>query len=161
MYLLPPSSNGLEWLQKSWDQVSWEAQLPLRLPLTSSGSLLHMHFSKCGLLLKYLTGRWPAMCFPPCVILGRPGCENCLSGHWTHMPKLASLQSELYVRGFPPMVMDTAREEPGTASRASTTRKSHLLWNRNSRGEAFSGKCDENRKQESKSPVSTFHRQSF
>lgn len=32
---------------------------------------------------------------------------------------------------------------------------------RNSRGEAFSGKCDENRKQESKRPVSTFHRQSF
>lgn len=32
---------------------------------------------------------------------------------------------------------------------------------RKSREEAFSGKCDENRKQESNSPVSTFHRQFF
>lgn len=63
--------------------------------------------------------------------------------------------------GFLLKVMDVAHEEPEAEPRASTTTKSHLRQNRNSRGEAFSGKRGENRKQESKSPVSTFHRQSF
>ncbi|EOB02278.1 hypothetical protein Anapl_09368 [Anas platyrhynchos] len=66
---------------------------------------------------------------------------------------------ELHVRCFLPRAMGSVHGEAETKPRASAPRKSHLLRDRNRRGEAFNGKCGENRKQESKSPVSTFHRQ--
>lgn len=102
---------------------------PLRLSLTSLNSSLHTHFSKWGLLLKYPAGRWlwcashHVWCWDPCRLLEVPfrGSNPCT--------KPASLLLELHVSGFPHTAMDTACEEPGMASRASTTRKTHLLWN--------------------------------
>lgn len=134
---------------------SLSSSASLRLSLTSSGSSLRTQFSKHGLVFKYTT----VLCFPL---------------YWElQVVKTAFQRTESICSNRPPCCPNCTfqvshpwrwtqpHEDPGTVSRASTTRKSHLLWNRNSREKAFSGKCDENRKQESKSPVSTFHRQSF
>lgn len=99
--------------------------------------------------------------FPPCVMLGPLQAPEVPFRGWSPCTKPVS------------RFLDCRFEAPHTQqwTQAVRSQEQHpeppppessiYYGTRNSRGEAFSGKCDENRKQESKSPVSTFHRQSF
>lgn len=127
------------------------------LLLPSPGCALSRHDSKCSPLLKYECTIRVFQCFIPRLW----GSENCLSRSLAHTPKLASRRSELRLPTESHGHGWWGAKQKLVEPRASTTSKSHLRQNRNSRKEAFNGKCGENRKQESKSTVSTFHRQSF